>query len=203
MYAPRVDSEVDGLLGYLNVQFDGIRNAAHGLTDEQARLTPCRSALSIGGIVKHAAFTCRGAVERVRGGADTSATPTKEEADAFLGSFALTEDETLDGVLAEFDAAREAYLALVKESDPDGRRLQPPAFWVGEREAHEIANRFWMVHHVEEFARHAGHADIIREQLDGATAGALYLAVNNLPGTQWMRPWRPADQAAEPATDEG
>jgi hypothetical protein len=42
---------------------------------------------------------------------------------------------------------------------------------------------------IEETARHAGHADIIREQLDGATAFPLMAAVEGWPATAWVQPW--------------
>ena len=51
--------------------------------------------------------------------------------------------------------------------------------------------RFALVHHVEEFARHAGHADIIREQLDGAGAGPLLFASEGLSGNAFVQPWTP------------
>ena len=43
---------------------------------------------------------------------------------------------------------------------------------------------------IEEFARHAGHADIIREQLDGALAGQLAMAVEGIEGNDFIQPWR-------------
>ena len=51
--APPISDEREGLLAYLRQQRDGIRFAAYGLTDDQARLTPTAGALSIGGLVKH------------------------------------------------------------------------------------------------------------------------------------------------------
>jgi hypothetical protein len=51
--------------------------------------------------------------------------------------------------------------------------------------------RFHLVHHIEEFARHAGHADIIREQLDGASAASLLMAVEGRPGNAFIQPWTP------------
>jgi uncharacterized protein DUF664 len=48
------------------------------------------------------------------------------------------------------------------------------------------------MHHVEEFARHAGHADVIREQFDGATAASLLMAVEGREGNDFIQPWRPA-----------
>ena len=49
--APPLTDERDLLLAYL-VQRDGLRNAAYGLTDDQARLVPTANSLSAGGLVK-------------------------------------------------------------------------------------------------------------------------------------------------------
>ena len=57
----------------------------------------------------------------------------------------------------------------------------------------ETASVRWTVLHlIEETARHAGHADIIRESLDGASAGALMAAAEGWPETNWVTPWTPA-----------
>ena len=53
--APPHADERELLLAFLAQQRDGIRNAAYGLTDEQARLTPTAGTLSVGGLVKHVA----------------------------------------------------------------------------------------------------------------------------------------------------
>ena len=45
---------------------------------------------------------------------------------------------------------------------------------------------------IEEFARHAGHADLVREQLDGALAGQLTMAVHDIPGNDFIQPWERA-----------
>lgn len=49
--------------------------------------------------------------------------------------------------------------------------------------------RFALVHHIEELARHHGHADIIREQLDGAAAASLLTSVEGRPGNDLIQPW--------------
>ena len=54
---PPVTSEAEGLLAYLRQQRAGLANAAFGLTDDQLRATPTVSALSVGGLLKHAAHT--------------------------------------------------------------------------------------------------------------------------------------------------
>jgi hypothetical protein len=47
-------------------------------------------------------------------------------------------------------------------------------------------------HLIEETARHAGHADIVRESIDGAGAGSLIAAAEGWEPTSWVQPWGPA-----------
>jgi hypothetical protein len=185
MFDPGNYSESETLAGYLEAQLVAIRAAAYGLTEEQARATPCRSALSIGGLVKHAVY-----VMQQREQPDV----TFDEAGfaRYSGSFALTADETLAGVLETFDRAVERYLDGVRATDPAAGMTAPPAPWDGRDGPTPSVQRYALVHHVEEFARHAGHADIIREQLDGAGSGPLLLATEGRPGNAFMQPWSPA-----------
>lgn len=189
MFGPGKYSESEVLAGYLGQQLAGIRAAAYGLTDEQARETPCRSALSIGGLVKHATYVLR---QRARGQAGAAAVLDETAVELFMSSFALRDDETLAGALADFDEATEAYLADVRATDPGSDMLAPPAPWDGLPAPTESVQRFALVHHIEELARHAGHADIIREQLDGANAASLLLAAEGREGNAFVQPWAPA-----------
>jgi hypothetical protein len=52
--------------------------------------------------------------------------------------------------------------------------------------------RWVLMHLVSETARHAGHADIVREAIDGATAFPLMAAAEGWPATPRMQPWEPA-----------
>jgi len=52
--------------------------------------------------------------------------------------------------------------------------------------------RWVLLHLIEETARHAGHADMVREAIDGATAFPLLAAVEGWPATPWIQPWEPA-----------
>jgi hypothetical protein len=65
MYPPAQHDEITGLVSYIDEQLTAIRAAAFGLTEDQARETPCRSALSVGGIIKHVSYGMRGALERL------------------------------------------------------------------------------------------------------------------------------------------
>lgn len=51
--------------------------------------------------------------------------------------------------------------------------------------------RWVLLHLVEETARHAGHADLMRELIDGAKMYELMAAVEGWPDTDWLRAWRP------------
>src|SRR5687767_2684554 len=93
---PPVPDERSALLGYLAQQRLVLRIAAYGLTDDQARETPTRSSLSIGGLIKHVATIERGWIDIVlqRGGG------TPED---YVANFRLGPDETLASVLSLYD----------------------------------------------------------------------------------------------------
>ncbi len=191
MLSPAKYTESEVLVGYLDQQLTAIRAAAHGLTEHQARETLCRSALSIGGLVKHVTYVMAG---REREKATPGAMPDEAGYALFMASFALDDGETLAGALEAFDGVRASYLADVRAIDPGADMTAPPAPWYGIYTPTDSVQRFGLVHHVEEFARHAGHADIIREQIDGATAASLLMAVEGREGNDFVQPWTPPKQ---------
>jgi hypothetical protein len=190
MYEPASNDEITGVVNYLDQQLTAIRSAAVGLTDEQARLRPCRSALSIGGLLKHATYGMRGASARLTGAG--ARTEIDEAAfAAYLGSFALGDDETAAGALQEFDRARTDYLAAVAATDPGSPTVEPPSPWHGIHDARPANARYYLVHQIEEMARHAGHADILREQIDGMAVPAIVLSEEGTPGNDYFQPYVP------------
>jgi hypothetical protein len=192
MYPPASNDEITGIANYLDLQLSAIRAAAVGLTDEQARLRPCRSALSIGGLMKHTVQGMRGAIQRFT---DPDAPPRALDEQAFatyMGGFALTDEETTLGVLAEFDEVRVAYIAAVAATDPDAATIEPPAPWDGIYDARPANARYYLVHQIEEFARHAGHADIIREEIDGMAVPAIALSQSGAPANDFFQLYVPA-----------
>lgn len=191
MYTPTATDEISGIASYLDQQLAALRSAAVGLTEDQARLRPCRSALSIGGILKHVTHGMRGAVERLTGAAPARTSIDEAAYAAYMGSFALTDDETAAGVLAAFDEARVEYLAAVRATDPDAATVEPPSPWFGIHDARPANARYYLVHQIEEMARHAGHADIIREEIDGMPVAAIQLSVEGMPANQFFQPYVP------------
>ena len=191
MHAPARHDEITGLVNYIDEQLTAIRAAAFGLTEEQARETPCRSALSVGGIIKHAAYVMRGALERLR--TEVSQQPLDAAGyAAFTDSFAVRDDETVAGTIEDFDRVRAQLLTTVAAADPAGDTMAPPAPWYGIFDARLIHARYYLVHLVEECARHAGHADIIREQIDGVAVPTLVLTLAGASANDFFQPYQPA-----------
>jgi hypothetical protein len=191
VYAPAQHDEVTGLVNYIDEQLTAIRAAAFGLTEEQARETPCRSALSVGGIIKHATYVMRGALERLEN--EVTEQPLDAAAyAAFTDSFAVREDETVGATIEEFDRVRAQLRAAVAATDPGSSTMAPPAPWHGIYDARPIHARHYLVHLVEECARHAGHADIIREQIDGMAVPALVLTLDGASANDFFQPYQPA-----------
>ncbi len=184
MYLPQIDDERATLCGFLEVQLDAIRAAAYGLDDAQARQSPVRSVLSISGILKHSIFIMKqslsGAGHREH----------DQPQDAFYRSFAPADDESLEQLTETFDTVRSDYMKMCREGDLEAVLPVGPMPWFNMNEPREAKLRYLYVHHVEEFARHAGHADIIREQIDGAKAGELMFAVEGQPGNEFISPWK-------------
>lgn len=190
MYAPVVDQEIGTLVGYADQQLDAIRAAALGLTEEQARETPCRGTLSVAGIIKHVVYGLQGTVRALTSDADPQTLDESAFA-AYSASFVLGEDETMAGVLAELDELRPQFLAAMTAADPDQDAVAPPAPWAGVNEPQPIKLRYNLVHQIEELARHAGHIDIIREELDGMSVPALVLTRAGAPANAFFQPYQP------------
>ncbi|MCQ0021671.1 DinB family protein [Streptomyces somaliensis DSM 40738] len=145
-----------------------LRFTTRDLTDEQAGLRTTVSALCLGGLVKHVAEMERMWVDFVLHGPSampdfTAMADSAERADAFR----LLPGETLAGVLAEYaEVARRTDELIAALPDLDADRPLPEAPWF-EPGARWSARRV-LLHVIAETAQHAGHADIIRESLDGA-----------------------------------
>ena len=158
-----IADERDGLLAYLAQQRLALRATVHGLTDEQARAKPSASGLSLGGLIKHAAVCERGWV------AGIIANRLPETARDWEAEFQLQEGETLGSVLALYDEVAKETEAIIAAIPDLGQPVPvPPAPWYPKNV------KFWSVrwvlfHLIEEMARHGGHADIVRESLDGKT----------------------------------
>src|SRR5690242_8627218 len=111
MYLPAVDDESTTLVRYVDQQLEALRAAAYGLTEEQARSTPCRGTLSVAGLVKHVTHGMRGAIRVLA--SDDPPVLDEEAFAAYLANFSLAEGESTLDVLSAFDEVRPRYLAAL------------------------------------------------------------------------------------------
>src|SRR5215831_7846028 len=124
---PRVSgmTEKDELLKTLNARRGFLRFTARNLTDEQARMATTPSVLTIGGLVKHVTGVERRWMLFAVGGAEAM------EADPidWVGQFTMTESETLDGLLAEYEQVAAQTNELVGTLDLDAGHPLPEKPW--------------------------------------------------------------------------
>ncbi len=189
--APPLTDERALLLAYIAQQRDGIRYAAYGLSDEQARLTPTAGSLSIGGLVKHCAEMERGWIDRVL--QRDRRRSLEDETAGYGDAFRLGPEETLADVLTGYEEVAKETEEIVAGIADLGQAVPVPKgvpWFPDDLEAWSV--RWVLLHLIEETARHAGHADIIRESIDGATMYELMAAAEGWPATDWLKPWEPA-----------
>lgn len=155
---PGRGDERSTLEGFLDLQRATVIYKATGLSDSDAARRLLPSLTTVSGLIRHLADVERSWFREVmHGEQDIAYRWTEEDPD---GEFRVTETDSLDDIIADYEAA-------VAESRAVQQRysLDDPC--------HGREGRFtlrWItVHLVEETARHIGHIDILREMLDGAT----------------------------------
>jgi len=200
--APPVTDERHALSAYLLQQHDAFRCVAFGLTDEQAGIAAAgRSTLTVGSLLKHVTQV----QENWLALALAAPEPPVDER-TMEQKYAEHQDgwtwhphDTLEAALAAYDDVCARVLAAVRETDLETAVPIPPAPW-NPTDIDAWSVRWVWFHLVEELARHAGHADIVREAVDGATMYELVAGREAWPETDWLKPWRPAtDRAPRPA----
>ncbi|GAA3116077.1 DinB family protein [Streptomyces rectiviolaceus] len=151
-----------------------LRFTTRDLTDEQAGLRTTAGELCLGGLIKHVTEVEKTWVDFILDGPSTMADVTdlsEDDLTSRADGFRLLPGETLAGVLADYaEVARRTDELVATLPDLDVAWPLPKAPWF-EPGAQWSARRALM-HIVTETAQHSGHADIIRESLDGATSMA-------------------------------
>ncbi|MDH6589857.1 putative damage-inducible protein DinB [Streptomyces sp. SAI-133] len=136
-----------------------------GLNDDQLRLAAVLpSSMTLLGLVQHLAEVERNWFQRVFAGQHLPPVFGENNVDGY----ALRPDRGLDEAMAAWHAevARSRELTADASLDDSGRLSEQEAGYVGDQ---GVSLRWIMVHMIEEYARHNGHADLIREQIDGVT----------------------------------
>jgi uncharacterized damage-inducible protein DinB len=145
-----------------------LRYTTRDLSDDQAAQRTTVSALTLGGLIKHVASVEEawmrfvvGDTQAVVGGSDGGSV------DAWEKGFSMQPGETLAGLLERYDEVARRTTEIVTElPDLNVSQPLPPAPWF-QPGARRSARRV-LLHIIAETSQHAGHADIIREALDGA-----------------------------------
>ncbi|OCF91104.1 DUF664 domain-containing protein [Nocardia brasiliensis] len=146
-------------------QRDLFRITLRGIDDDQARKRTTVSELTLGGLLHHL-ISCERHWVTVLIERDENAAIDPAR---FEGEYAMAEGETVAGLLAEWDEVAAATAELIRTVDTlDTSVPTPTAPWSPERVWWTV--RFTVLHILREIAHHSGHADIIREELDGANS---------------------------------
>jgi len=144
---PSTGGEREMLAGFLDFQRATLLWKLEGLDDEQLRRAMVPSGTSLLGLVKHLAYVERSWFQGVWDGQEVS-----------------LPYETTEDVLALYDGECDRSRAIVAAASSLDDIAEHPR-----RQGWKMSRRWILIHMIEETARHVGHADILREQLDGAT----------------------------------
>ena len=137
-----------------------------GITDEQATRRTTVSELTLGGLLNHVVNNERSWIT-VIAEMDENAQFDLSRMDT---EYVMSPGQTVAGLLAEYRDVAKATEAAVADMHLDAQVPLPTAPWAPER-TYQSA-RSTLLHILRETAQHAGHADIIRESLDGANTTA-------------------------------
>ena len=155
-------TERDTLLEFLGYQREALIGRLQGLTEQQSRMTPTASSLSLLALIKHSAiwerrwFQVIFAGRSVPGEWPRLSDAARDEEDP---TFRLADEDNIESVVAHYREQIAVSNDILTAFDLDARcamsdKVSETLRWV-------------TVHMIEETARHAGHADIIRETIDG------------------------------------
>ncbi|NRI64347.1 DinB family protein [Rhodococcus sp. MS16] len=135
---------------------EALIEAVRGLSEADSRRRLVASLTTPISLIKHAAAAERIWFQRIWAGLDESECDVYSRRDE--GTFAVADDESLADVIAEFERASQRSRVIVSRFDLDDNVDNP-------REG-KVSMRWTLLAMTQEFARHAGHADILREQIE-------------------------------------
>jgi hypothetical protein len=154
-----VAGERETLEGFLEYHRRVLSGKLRGLSEEDARRRLVPSLTTMLGLVSHAAAVERNWFQHYLGGTLREEITGNARGDA--PSWEVGADQTIAGVIAEFESA-----CATSRQIAAGFTLDQT---VPHDQLGEVSLRWIYVHIIRELARHVGHADILREQIDGAT----------------------------------
>jgi hypothetical protein len=152
-------TERDALTGFLDRQRDALISKVDGISDAEARRAPTASSLSLLGIVKHSTVWEERWFPGVIAGISLHDGWPEQESPVPDADFLVDDSDTVTGWVARYREAAETSRGIVAARELDTSCARPDIL--------DCNVRMVVLHLIEETARHAGHADIIRETLDG------------------------------------
>jgi uncharacterized damage-inducible protein DinB len=156
---PRTGGERELLRAYLDFHRETLALKCAGLSDDDLRRRTTASSLTLLGIVRHMAEVERAWFRRVIDGQDAPLVWSPE------GDFQVAYD-VADAAPEEAFAAWQAEIAIARDVEAAAASLD--VVGLHRRSGEEYDLRRVMVHLIQEYARHNGHADLIREGIDGS-----------------------------------
>lgn len=148
------------LENFLDAQRQGLIRKIEGLEDETARRAPTASSLSLLGLVKHAATWERRCFQVIMGGREFPDQWPAVETEPRDADLMVDGDDTVDHWVVSYREQIEQSRAVAASMDLDSPCARTDII--------KCNVRYVLFHMIEETAPHAGHADIIRESLDGS-----------------------------------
>ena len=203
LFPATTSTEKANLLEWVRSELLNARSIVHGLTADQLRARPVPSSeLSLGWLLLHIGEVAESWLERA-----AAAPQAPETGRSLVEAYAWAEsvnqvapDATVEEILAEYDRRCAAGLAHLREADLDAAVPVPgemPWYPPGQP---PFNGRWAVLHALNEISRHSGHADILREAIDGRTMydliaedqeydmsyiGQWYAAHPEIPAPQW------------------
>ena len=161
------DRERRDFIGALDEHRGLLVRTVTGLSEEQVRLRPTVSELCLGGLIKHVTMVEQNWSNFISQGTSAIGQADAASYAAHAASFEMTDDETMPSLLEQYEDVGQATEELIVSLPSlDLAHPLPDAPWF-EQGASWSARRV-LAHIIAETAQHAGHADIIRESIDGA-----------------------------------
>jgi uncharacterized damage-inducible protein DinB len=171
---PRVDppllgDEATTLRAFLDYHRDTFRWKCSGLTQAQLAQELAPSDMTLGGMMKHLAVVESSWFESVFAGGDYMPPFDTVDWDADRDwEWHTAKDDTPEELRALFDDAVSRADAVIDRSLARGG-LDAQSVRNSRRKDTPFSLRWILVHMIEEYARHNGHADLLREAIDGQT----------------------------------
>lgn len=172
LFAATSTTELDNLLEWVDVELTNARSIVSALTGDQLRTRPIASSeLTLGWLILHIGEVAESWLARAAAAPeplDTGRTLLESFEHAAAVNQAA-DDATAEEVLAEFDRRHAAALDHLRAVDLDAPMPAPAEMPWFPTDLPPLNGRWAVMHAFNEIARHSGHADLLREAIDGGT----------------------------------